>query len=372
MKPRIIRIFYTLGLGVALASTSAFAQTSPAQPDSAPPATTTDPAQAKYSDGAVVIVNDQIVTVSQLKKVMDPQMKVISQEVQEQATDEASYKAEFQRREQAVEQEDVNTLVNRILIVAEFHKKYQPMPQAYLDKVFEDYITVHFNGDHEAYLNALKANNITERDLRKQLEENEIIGYMYSKLRSSVTGISPDRIKNYYDINQDKFKQEAAIDLRQITLKPPSPGTPPDVLLQKALFLVQQARAPGGDFAELARQNSQDEYAAQGGLCGWLELPRLAPIIQVPLSNLAPGDVSDPIVMDPAKIPAGQTPMPDSEKGTIYIFKCEDKHAGGIQPLEDVRAQIENTLAVQDSVAAEQKWLDGLRKNAYIHFNYTE
>jgi len=346
MTSRIRNFTWAFGFGTALVLPLALSAQTPAD---APP----DPAQAKYTNAVAAVVNDKVITLTQLKKQMDPLVAGIFQEVGLQYPDDpAGAKKEFQRRLQTLEKELLHSMADRILIIQEFHKKGITIAQAYLDRRFDDVITKNWGGDHEAFLRDMQAKNMTEREFRQQLEDDDIVDYMTSQLSSSVTGISPDRIKDYYDKNQKQFVQEEAVKLRQITLKPVA-GTPPELLQQQADYIEQQARQPNADFAELARKNSQDEYAKNGGVAGWFPRNKLQTDLETATFKLGPGEISNPVAVG----------------GNIYIFKCDDKRASGVQPLEKVRAEIETILKVQDTRLAQEKWLQKLRGGAYVKYN---
>jgi parvulin-like peptidyl-prolyl isomerase len=199
---------------------------------------------------------------------------------------------------------------------------------------------------------------MSERDYRKDIEESIIISWMDQQLSKTTSGISPGRIKKYYDAHQKDFNQDEAVKLRQITLKPVADNTM-DLLMQQANLIVQQARLPDASFADLARKNSQDDFARNGGLFadnnGWIERKKYLPVLEDVIFNLKPGEVSDPV----------------ANNGNVYIFKCDDKRAEGIQPLEgeSVHTVIEKILADQDQKEEEQKWIQKLEAKAYIRYN---
>jgi peptidyl-prolyl cis-trans isomerase SurA len=50
------------------------------------------------------------------------------------------------------------------------------------------------------------------------------------------------------------------------------------------------------DFAVLAKENSQDGSATQGGELGWASPGMFVPEFEAAMNRLAPGDISDPVV----------------------------------------------------------------------------
>ena len=52
----------------------------------------------------------------------------------------------------------------------------------------------------------------------------------------------------------------------------------------------------------------------------------------------------------------------------IFILKVEDKKPDGVQKLDDVREQIEWTIVEENSKVSYQKWIEGLRKKAFVKY----
>jgi parvulin-like peptidyl-prolyl isomerase len=337
-------------MGALLVATLAQAQLA-----TTPPAAPAD--QNKHTNAVAAVVNGEIITLSQLLKQVDPRVPAIYDELAAKyPNDPDAAQKEFHQRIQDLETETLHGMAEKALIIQEFKGKGYSVPQVYLQQQFDDSITTRFQGDHAKYLAFLEANKLSEGDYRKQLENDDIVSYQMGQLRGSATGISPDRIKAYYEKNQQKFTVKGEVKVRQITLTPVADETV-EVLRQQAEKIVQQARQPGANFTDLALQSSTDLSARHGSVpVVAYELndnSKLAPPIQDVVFKLQPGEVSDPVV-----------------SGTsVFIFKCEDKVAEGAQPLEKVRAQIEATLADEDSRQAYEKWISKLRDKAYILYN---
>lgn len=65
---------------------------------------------------------------------------------------------------------------------------------------------------------------------------------------------------------------------------------------RKLIEFKKQVVAQQADFATLARENSQDGSAAQGGDLGWTSPGMFVPEFEAAMNRLAPGDVSDPLL----------------------------------------------------------------------------
>ena len=82
---------------------------------------------------------------------------------------------------------------------------------------------------------------------------------------------------------------------RHILLTPNARGTEAQAREKLAGF-KKQVLAGQADFAALARDNSQDGSAAQGGDLGWASPGSFVPEFEAVMNRLAPGEVSDPLV----------------------------------------------------------------------------
>ena len=53
-------------------------------------------------------------------------------------------------------------------------------------------------------------------------------------------------------------------------------------------------------------------------------------------------------------------------ENTYYILKVEARKNATIKPITDVRDEIEKNLIQQERMKAQQRWLETLRRKAYI------
>ena len=130
------------------------------------------------------------------------------------------------------------------------------------------------------------------------------------------------------------------------------PTTEIDTLRARAAKVVAEITG-GADFSELARKYSNDSRKGKGGDWGWQRRSDLRKEFSDVIFSLEKGQRSEPLVM-----PEG-----------AFIFFVEDrKHAGTI-PLDEARPEIEKALVQQGSRQATERWLEKLRRNAYVkHF----
>jgi peptidyl-prolyl cis-trans isomerase SurA len=70
------------------------------------------------------------------------------------------------------------------------------------------------------------------------------------------------------------------------------------------------------------------------------------------VTTLKPGDTSDVI----------------ETSDNCYILRVQDKRPAHVKSLNEVRADIEKTLRTQEEKDTQQRWIDGLKKKAFIRF----
>jgi parvulin-like peptidyl-prolyl isomerase len=320
--------------------------------------------QKSYADDVAAIVNDHIITFADWSKHCAPlqdQFNRINDQVLEQyPNDLQKARDEFNKQVHALSLEVLKSMVDRLLIIQEFENPADPqqkrqVPEAYLERQFEDHMTTDFNNDRELFLKKLAADGKSEQDYRREMREDDEFGFMVDQMSSSVTGLSPDRIKTYYEKNKEKFRVPDSVSVRQIALVPVADSPVADL----AAKIVAEARQPNADFVALAKKYSSDPAARAGNVPAVMiaKDDRVPPEIQQAVFKLEPGQISDPVT----------TRNPTTNQTVIFIFKCEAKTAAGILPLDKVQTAIENELAQEDLAQAREKWLERLRAKAYIY-----
>ncbi|HEY4302047.1 MAG TPA: peptidylprolyl isomerase [Candidatus Didemnitutus sp.] len=298
----------------------------------------------RFANGIVAIAEDKIITVDDVRRELAPLVH--------QVQSESHSEKEFNEKIQQLQDSIVNDLIDRVLIVKEFYKdEKHKVPAMYVDNQISETIATQFDGDRSKYLAYLRSRGISQKDYRKEVEEDIVYGYMRQQQRKSATTISPVRIETFYNENKDHFYQEDSVHLRLIQLTR-EPDDTDETLRNKANDIVKQLKA-GASFTDLARLYSNDSRRTKGGDWGWQRRSDLRKEFSDVLFTLDPGKYTDPIIMP---------------EGAFLLYVEERKHAG-VLPLDDVREQIEHLLVQQTASEAQERWLEKLRRNGYVkHF----
>lgn len=180
--------------------------------------------------------------------------------------------------------------------------------------------------------------------LARAREEIVVTTYVNELARPPNDFPSAAEVQAFYDANRERLQLPKRWRVAQIYVKRPADKPGADAAARKAADLASRARAPGADFAALAKGASEHASAAAGGEVGWLVEAAMIPEIRPVVTRLNKGQVSEAIAT-----PEGW-----------HIVRVLDVAEPGPAQLDDVREQIVNTLRLQRAQELERKYLDAL------------
>ncbi len=159
--------------------------------------------------------------------------------------------------------------------------------------------------------------------------------YMAYRVKDFSAGIavSDEDVRAYYDVYRDRrFRRREAVKFSQIFIPAPE-GTAPEVkeAARKQLEDVLREARGGADFAELARQHSKDDSAAQGGDMGFVNRGQLLPALDTELFALKEGEV---------------TGVLESAFG-LHLLKAVERQEDEVMELDEVRGRIVDALTLE-------------------------
>lgn len=159
----------------------------------------------------------------------------------------------------------------------------------------------------------------------------------------------PADIKSFYDQNIAKYRQEEQRQASHILLKFEEKSDKA-ALKAKAEELLKQARAPGVDFAALAKKNSQDPgSAAQGGSLGSFGRGAMVKAFEEAVFAMKPGDISNVV---------------ESEFG-YHIIKLTGITPGKVRTLDEARAEIEKEWTRREAQKKFTESAEGFTNTVY-------
>jgi peptidyl-prolyl cis-trans isomerase SurA len=318
----------------SLIATSGLAQTAPGD----------DSLNLRFANGIVAIAEDKVITVDDVRREINPLLPQLNRE--------SKNEQEFNQKLEALQDNAIQNLIDRVLIIKDFQKDDKKhVPESFVDNQINDQLTEQFDNDRSKFLAYLRARGTTMRDYRREVEEDIIYNYMMHQQHKSQSIVSPVRIEQYYKENKDRFYQDDSVHLRLIQLTRASGATDGDLRGQADSILLRLRS--GEKFEDLAKEYSSDSRRAKGGDWGWMKRSDLKPEFSEPLFAVKKGECSEPVIL-----PEGG-----------FLLYAEDRKYAGIQPLDEVRDQIERILVQQMGREFEDRWLERLRRNGYVkHF----
>ena len=167
--------------------------------------------------------------------------------------------------------------------------------------------------------------------------------------------LTDDEVRQYYDANLSQYQTPGQVRASHILLRVDGDD---EAVAARAAELAAEARA-GADFAELARQHSEDETNAEnGGDLGPFGRGRMVPEFENAAFALAAGEISEPV-----RSPFG-----------YHVINVTEKQDEVTQPFAEVRGAIENILkrersssratALARAIAAEATTPEALERAA--------
>ena len=323
----------------AIAGVLILASSLGAQP--AAPAAPIGDSNMRFANGIAAVAEGKIITVDDIRREISP----LIPELQRSARNED----EFNQRLEALQDDTIQQMVDRVLIVKDFYSdEKRRIPSSYVDNAVDENIINEFEGDRSKFLAYLRSRGLTLRDYRREVEEDIIYNYMRSQKRKSSTVVSPVQVQEFYDENEAEFYQEDSVQLRLIQFQRKDGRVDRDLI---ALAARVQARVDvGHEFADIAKEVSEDSRRSRGGDWGWLDRSGLKPEFSDPLFELAKGETTRPILL-----PEG-----------IFLLHAEDRKYAGNQEINSVREQIERVLISREARRTQEAWLERLRRNSYV------
>ncbi|GBD27157.1 Foldase protein PrsA 2 [bacterium HR30] len=181
-------------------------------------------------------------------------------------------------------------------------------------------------------------------EVRRELRQSLLIEkFLDQRIKTRVTAA---QVEQYYQEHAEQFERPPMVRASHILIR--IQGGDRDAARRRAEEILQRVRK-GEDFAQLAKQYSQDSYTAPKG--GDLEFfpERPTPVAQAAF-RLEVGQVSDVI---------------ESPYG-FHLIKVTDRRPAGRAPLQEVAEEIRSILEDEQREEAEELLIEELRAKAKI------
>jgi peptidyl-prolyl cis-trans isomerase SurA len=289
-------------------------------------------------DGIAAVVNDDVITFSQVRELVGPAEAQARRELRGEA---------LPAKIKEIRLKAINDLIDRQLILQEFNKNKFNIPDHFVEDRVGTIVREEFGGDRSAFVRTLQAQGYTLERFKNLEKEKMIVQAMRSQNVKGDVIIPEPRIQEYYQKNRGEFSEDDQIKLRMIAIHRAENGS------DSRRSTVQDIRSrivEGAEFQDLARMYSEDSTQDQGGDWGWINRRTLNEALSKVAFSLKPGQVSEIIELG----------------NSYYLLLVEAKKNASVKPLSQLRDNIQAKLIQEERRKREDEWISRLRKKAYI------
>ena len=209
----------------------------------------------------------------------------------------------------------------------------------------------------EQFQAALKAENMTMADLRRNLERSMIVQRVQQNEVMAKIGVTDDEARAYYEAHMNEFTTAPTVTLREILVATPTDPKGINVgadeaALEKAQGIRRRVTAGGENFEKLASEISDSPSKANAGLIGPLSVNDISPDLRKMIEKMKPGDVAEPV---------------RTSRG-FQVLKLDAITATQVMSLDQAREQISERVFTDKRKAEFQKYMQKLRAQAIIEW----
>jgi peptidyl-prolyl cis-trans isomerase SurA len=304
------------------------------------------PAAEEVINGIAAVVNGDVVTFSQVRELVAAQEKSASEIYQGE---------ELQSKIKEMRANAVKDLIDRALILQEFKKKEFNIPAYVVDDSIQRIIRQDFGGDRTSFVKTLQAQGYTMSRFRDNEKDKITVQAMRQSKTSENIVVSPVKIREFYEKNRESYSTPEQVKLRMIVLKEGSgsggdASSTPSVSKKQMADEIHDKLAGGAEFDRLAQMYSEDSTNESGGDWGWVEKKTLNEALSKVAFSLKTSEISPVISLD----------------NSYYILMVEAKKPSVTKPLSEVQPEIVQKLVLEEKIKAQERWIQSLRKKAYI------
>jgi parvulin-like peptidyl-prolyl isomerase len=303
----------------------------------------------------IVKVNGEILTKTELENRQITALRQTGQQI-DPKTDDAQLRKML---DQITPQLLVNT-VDEMLLVQRGRELGYRMADEQFNSVLDNIKKDNKIESDEQFQAALKAENMTLADLRKNLERQMIVSRVQQNEVMSKIAVNDEEARAYYDAHRAEFTTPRTITLREILVNVPGDGqninVGRDEEARGKITSIRQRAMNGESFEKLAADLSDAPSRTNAGLIGPLSISDLSPDLQKLLEPMKAGDITQPI-----RTPRG-----------YQVLKLESATTAETKSFDAAREEISNRVFTDKRRDEFEKYLQKLRAQAIIEWKNAE
>ena len=237
----------------------------------------------------------------------------------------------------------LNGLIDFQLLEDEFFRLGGVINKEDIDNDERQVTQLSFNGDHAALMAEIDAVGISFDKYRKLRERMVIVSAVRARIVNDVE-VTDAMVREHYEKNLQRWRDPESVKIHTLTIL----STTANARSQAEILRTRMVN--GGDFAEMARENSADSRADEGGAWPWTRL----------------SDINDQVAGVIAKMKKGELSAVLEEPGTFMILRVDDIRHADPKPFESVKEDVKRSLMEELARERIEKRLCQLREAADI------
>lgn len=298
-------------------------------------------AQAGVADRIVAIVNNDVVTLSELNGAFDPYRARVEANLQGAEREKALSEARLMV---------LNRLVDNLLMEQQARKNKIEIKDADVDEALKE-LARRRNFSQEDMKKALEKEGTTLEVYRKSVRDQLMRIRLVQREVKNKVAVSDEEIGAYYLKNRADYEGQEAVRLRQILLAAPKADDPAArEKLRADAEAIRKRLTAGEPFERLSAQFSQGPAADAGGDIGFIEKGMVLPEIEDAAFALPLNQIS---------------PVIETSAG-FHILQVTDRRGAGLKDIESVRGEIREKLENEKMEKKYEEWLAELRKQSHV------
>ena len=249
----------------------------------------------------------------------------------------------------------LNDLINREMLFQESEKAGIKIEPALVDEQFVKMRKQY--PDQGAFDNYMSSMNLTEADVKAQIEKGLAIKKYVDTTIIDKIDVSEQELTEYYRNNTDRFTRPETVRASHILIKIGKDAIEFEKNeARKKLEKIRDRALKGEDFSELAKKFSEGPSAEKGGELGFFQRGQMVKPFEEAAFALKPGEISNIV---------------ETQFG-FHIIKVLDKKPAETTKLKDVEVRLKEFLK-QGKVRKEiMAYVEDLRKKSKIEIFIAE
>ena len=298
-------------------------------------------AQAGVADRIVAVVNDEVITLSELNNAFEPYQERVTANVQGPDREKALGETKTTL---------LNRMIDNLLMEQESRKTGITVRNEEVTEAIDD-MQKQRKISPDEFRKAMQREGITldayRNDIRDQLMRMKLIR---RDIKAKVA-VTDEEIGEYYRKHREDYEGKEAVRIRQILLLLPKEENPAaKEKLRADADAIHKRLLNGEPFELLAAKFSQGPAAAEGGDIGYIE------------KGMIHAEVEDAAF----RLPLNQISGVIESSVGFHIIQVVDRRGAGVKAIENVREEIREKIDREKMEKKFGEWLEELRKKSHI------